>query len=208
MLKLNLGCGAQVVDGWVNVDYALGARLASTPWLGAAVRKLGLFRMEWDRRIHIHDLTKPLPWAEGSVDACYSSHTLEHLAREDGHRLAREVFRVLKPGGVLRVVVPDLRAIVQRYVAGELRADRMLEELGTLYGTDKEGWRRRLSPLVEVPHRCMYDTPTMIQLLTSVGFDAESRAAFESSISEIAAIEIPSRTLAAVIVEGKKPSRV
>jgi predicted SAM-dependent methyltransferase len=206
MLKLNLGCGNQVVPGWVNVDYALGARLATAPVLGAAVRKLGPFRMSWDPRIHIHDLTKPLPWPAGTVDAVYSSHTVEHMTRDDGRRLVAEAFRVLKPGGVLRVVVPDLEVMVRNYTAGALPAERFVEELGVMYGTDKRGLRRLLAPLVEFPHRCMYDHEAMLRVFRENGFEASRSTAFDSAIETIREIELEHRTEGAVIVEGRKPA--
>lgn len=205
MPKLNLGCGGQVVDGWTNVDYALGARLATTPVLGPLARRLKLFRMEWNPKIHIHDLTKPLPWRDGSMDACYTSHTLEHMSRDEGARLVHEAFRVLKPGGVLRVVVPDLCAFVEHYRSGTLAADQFVEELGVLYGPGKRGIARLLAPVVEFPHKCMYDHQTMQRLLESAGFVAQQRSAFASDIADIQVIEQADRTVEAVIIEGRKP---
>lgn len=205
MLKLNLGCGPQVVPGWMNIDYALGARLASVPVLKPIVKRLGIFRVDWDPRIVIHDLTKPLPWDSGTVDACYTSHTVEHMSREQGQFLVTEAYRVLKPGGVLRVVVPDLRAVVDKYRSGEMPAEDVVEALGVLYGGDKQGLRRVLAPLIEYPHKCMYDTDSMIRLLESAGFEATGRAAFDSEIDDIRDIELPARTVEAVIVEGRKP---
>jgi len=79
-VKLNLGCGAQVVDGWINVDYGLGARMANIPWFKLINRRLHLFDMDWDPRIFIHDLRRPFPWNNESVDVIYSSHTLEHFS--------------------------------------------------------------------------------------------------------------------------------
>ncbi len=83
--RLNIGCGAQVVDGWVNVDYAIGARLSKIPLFTALNRMVGIFNVRWDPRILIHDLRKPLPFKSNSVYVVYLSHTLEHLNREDGH---------------------------------------------------------------------------------------------------------------------------
>jgi SAM-dependent methyltransferase len=207
MIKLNLGCGDQVVDGWVNVDYALGARMAANPVLGPLARRLRLFRMQWNPRIRIHDLTRPLPWPVSSVDVCYSSHTVEHMTRDEGARLVSEAFRVLKPGGVLRVVVPDLQSVIQHYHSGRLAADHFVEELGVLYGPGAVGIRKLLVPLVQFPHKCMYDTATMTRLLQSSGFEARPCAAFDSAIDDIRAIEIEDRTDDAVIVEGIKPAR-
>lgn len=108
-MKLNLGCGAQVVEGWVNVDYSLGARFMKVPLFRAVNRKLRFFNIDWDNRIYLHDLTRPFPWPEASVDAAYSSHTLEHLSRDAGRRFLGECHRVLRRGGIVRILVPDLQ---------------------------------------------------------------------------------------------------
>src|SRR5882762_7720591 len=86
-IKLNLGCGAHVPSGWINVDYAPGARLARAPLFRRINKRLRLFALDWDDHIFIHDLTRPLPWKDSSVDVVYSSHTLEHFSREQGARL-------------------------------------------------------------------------------------------------------------------------
>ena len=67
--------------------------------------------------IIVHDLRQPLPFADGRFDVVYHSHTLEHLEQREGERLLQECRRVLAPGGVLRVVVPDLEQIARAYLA-------------------------------------------------------------------------------------------
>ena len=205
-MKLNLGCGAMVVDGWVNVDYAIGARLARSFLIGKLLAMLGILRMSWPGEIVIHDLRQGVPYADGSVDVVYSSHFLEHLNREDGRRFLAECRRVLKPGGVLRIVVPDLRAIVARYENAEIPADSFCKELGVL-STDHRDSRIKalLAPFFRFPHQCMYDTKSLISTLQELNISGESRGAFDSAIKEIREIEIESRTHEAVIVEGIKP---
>src|SRR5262245_26247293 len=105
---LHLGCGAVAPDGWINVDYALGARLRKIPGFRAVSRTLGLFAVDWSPRIVVHDLRTRFPWPDASVDAVYTSHTLEHFTREAGGRFIAEIHRVLKPAGRVRIVVPDL----------------------------------------------------------------------------------------------------
>ncbi|MFN9859156.1 MAG: class I SAM-dependent methyltransferase, partial [Pseudanabaena sp.] len=68
------------------------------------------------------DITKNLPYPDNYFDACYSSHVLEHLTKEESQQLLTECHRILKPQGVIRVVVPDLEAIVREYL-------RILEEI-------------------------------------------------------------------------------
>lgn len=91
---LNIGCGTSCHPDWVNLDL-----VAQTPEVVA------------------HDLTKGLPFPDGSADACYSSHVLEHLRAEEADAFLAEQFRVLKTGGVIRVVVPDLEVISRLYLS-------------------------------------------------------------------------------------------
>lgn len=203
-MKLNLGCGSQVVDGWVNVDYALGARLSKLPVYRSVNRKVGLTKLDWDDRIVIHDLTKHFPWPDSSVDAIYTSHTLEHFSREDGRRFLEECYRVLRRGGILRVVVPDLQLVVAKYIRGEVRADDFVSQLGVLTRNNRGSMKNRLAPLFQFPHKCMYDTPRLLEILDEIGFTTLSRAAFESDIDDIRRLEVEGRAASAAIVEGRK----
>ena len=96
MLNVNLGCGPVFVDSpkWLNLDFA-----PSSP----AVRQANLL----DR----------LPLADESAFLVYSSHFLEHVPRALVPGLLRECLRVLQPGGVLRLVVPDLENMAREYLA-------------------------------------------------------------------------------------------
>jgi SAM-dependent methyltransferase len=169
-------------------------------------RRMRLFGSDWDPRIVLHDLRRPLPWPPGSVEAVYTSHTVEHLSREQGQHLFAECRRVLKPGGVLRVVVPDLKHVVEDYVSGRLPADHFVATLGVLYSEQGGMLRRKLAPFVEFPHRCMYDAPALMRAFQAAGFAAEPRAPFDSAIQDIHAIEVADRTMNAVIVEGQARS--
>src|SRR5690349_21176406 len=90
---LNLGCGASFHSSWANVDVV--AR---------------------DPTVICHDLRNPLPFAAGAFEVVYHSHVLEHLSREQARFLIAECFRVLRPGGFLRVAVPDLETICRLYL--------------------------------------------------------------------------------------------
>jgi SAM-dependent methyltransferase len=93
MNLLNIGCGGHFHEAWTNID------LVST-----------------SPSVRAYDLRKGLPYPEGSFDACYTSHVLEHLAPEHAQASLREQFRVLKRGGVVRVVVPDLEDKAREYI--------------------------------------------------------------------------------------------
>lgn len=98
---LNLGCGGRFHPAWVNVDLN-----SSSPAVVA------------------HDIRRPLPFVADSFDGVYHSHVLEHLTPADGQSLLAECHRVLRPGGTIRVVVPDLEAIAKNYLATLERAEK------------------------------------------------------------------------------------
>lgn len=93
MKLLNIGCGSTFHPEWTNVDIE-----SSSP------------------EVKTYDIRKGLPYADASFDACYSSHVLEHLTHQEANRLLAESRRVLKPQGIVRIVVPDLEAIARHYL--------------------------------------------------------------------------------------------
>jgi predicted SAM-dependent methyltransferase len=200
MKKLNLGCGAETPKGWLNVDYAPGAKLAKIP----GIKFLGITSLQWNKDIFIHNLLTPFPWENESVDVIYTSHTLEHFTREDGKQFLKESFRVLKKNGIIRIVVPDLKAIVNDYLEGKIRADHFVEDLWVLYPVQNNFFKKLLNPVFSFPHKCMYDSKTLIEVLEEIGFDTKERKSLDSDIADIKDIELIDRTEDAVIVEGVK----
>ncbi|HED35972.1 MAG TPA: methyltransferase domain-containing protein, partial [Gammaproteobacteria bacterium] len=160
-MRLNLGCGGCVPDGWINVDFSFGAKLFKIPVFKYINKKLGFFNLDWDESIKIHDLTKKFPWEDNSIKVIYSSHTLEHLSKEEGRFFLKECYRVLDDNGIIRIVVPDLEVIVKSYSNGTVSADDFLDKLGVLY-RKREGYLKNMfSPFVQFPHKCMYDHKTL-----------------------------------------------
>lgn len=90
---LNLGCGSRFHPAWVNVDFRV---------TGPGVLA--------------HDLTRGLPFPEASFEAVYHSHLLEHFPKSAAPAFAAECLRVLAPGGILRVAVPDLETLARLYL--------------------------------------------------------------------------------------------
>jgi SAM-dependent methyltransferase len=202
LIKLNLGCGGSTPSGWVNVDFGPGAKLSKVPILRHASRYI--FRHDWDSSIFMHDLRKPLPWKDNSVSYIYSSHTLEHLTKIDGERLAFETFRVLEPGGIVRIVVPDLGHAVERYRIGAVDATDFLSLLSAVDTKPHSLPRRVFSLMAGSGHRCMYDVTALSNLLEYAGFRVRSMFPFDSEIPDISSIERSERTTNAAIVEGSK----
>ncbi|TWA53584.1 methyltransferase family protein [Azospirillum baldaniorum] len=116
MLKtvLNVGCGQRAIS-------ILGTSLPADEW-----REL---RLDIDPDVDpdiVASMTDMAPVPDGSVDAVWSSHNLEHLDPHEVPVTLREFLRVLKPGGTLLLTVPDLQAVAK--LVAEDRLDEAVYE--------------------------------------------------------------------------------
>ena len=91
---VNLGCGKRYHPDWINIDIT-----ANGP---------GVIQ---------HDLSKGIPLPDASCDVVYHAAVLEHMRRGDALIFLRECYRVLKPGGIIRVGVPDLEKLCRLYLS-------------------------------------------------------------------------------------------
>jgi predicted SAM-dependent methyltransferase len=176
-VKINLGCGLAVAEGWFNVDGSLNALIASFPafFHRTAYRATGanlyysrdqycdLLRKH--RFVH-HNLAYGIPFHDASVDFVYSSHFLEHLHKDEAFGLLREACRVLKRGGVIRISVPDLSYAVALYENGH--TERMLE---MYFFNDDSG-------SAFARHKYMYDFNLLKARLEAAGFEHVQRRAY------------------------------
>jgi predicted SAM-dependent methyltransferase len=92
--NLNIGCGNKFHPDWHNADYN-----------------------PVSDQVSFVDIKKSLPYSDNSFDVIYHSQVLEHLTRIEGEYFISECFRILKPGGIIRIVVPDLENIVKEYLS-------------------------------------------------------------------------------------------
>ena len=107
MKLLNLGCGHHYHTEWINVDFT----------------KTG-------ENVIAHNLLKGIPFDANCADAIYHSHLFEHFHKEDAVLFLKECYRVLKPDGIIRIVVPDLEKIVSEYLTHlekSLAGDKMAQ---------------------------------------------------------------------------------
>jgi len=86
MIKLNIGAGGDIKEGWRNMDIMF----APPDYI---------------------DITEPLPFGNDSVDFIYTSHTVEHVTTPDAVFFFSEAYRVLKTGGTIRIAVPSVDKI-------------------------------------------------------------------------------------------------
>lgn len=121
MKILNLGCGTKVSDKpeVINIDWSIYLQLKRVaPIVPIFIKGKRLEKFQKiPSNIMVHNLAKGIPFESDSIDVVYHSHMLEHLDRDIAETFLTEVKRVLKPGGVHRIVVPDLEKACLSYIS-------------------------------------------------------------------------------------------
>ncbi len=229
-VKVNLGCGLTTPEGWINIDGSWNARMSRYPLIRTFLRSIRVISSQqasvaWTSNIRFHNLVAPLPFADGSVDCIYASHVLEHLYHDEARRLLAECLRVLRPHGMIRLVVPDLRAIVLEYLgrgtvggnthadgsATEPPADRLNRRLMVRTESRPGGGilHRSYTALYDFhSHKWMYDGESLAVLLQTLGFvEVEEKRLWESRIPQIRDVEQEGRVLngTGVCIEAVRP---
>jgi predicted SAM-dependent methyltransferase len=165
LIKLNLGSGPSGIEGWINYDWGMLPILGKYPMIRSLMIKIGLLSKDYDLRwpkIKLVDIKKRLPLNDNSVDFIYCSHVLEHFEKWEAEKILKECKRVLKKGGVLRIVLPDLGKLVRYYES----ADKFCREI---YGFDKDKiWGIRKYFIRG--HQWMYDVDSFKELLGNASF--------------------------------------
>lgn len=137
---LNLGCWHREIPGWIHVD------LCDMPHI--------------DFKTNINDLSM---FEDNSVDLIYSSHSFEYFDVKEAPDVLKEWHRVLKPGGVLRLAVPDFDSLINLYtLTGDIN-----KILGPLFGRMEIETKSSKTMLF---HKTTYTLRSMKDLLESSGF--------------------------------------
>jgi len=203
-VKVNIGSDFTVAGGWINIDSSVYALISGFPDF---IKRLvyqssdSHLRLEEKEYLNIlknhtfvfHNVEYGLPFLSDSVHYIYSSHFLEHLYKDDAKKLLNEAYRVLKPGGKMRLCVPDLDYVLSLFQKGD--SERAL----TFFFDDKKGYF--------YTHKYMYDFELLRALLNEVGFGHVIRCSYKTG--EVPDIEMldnkPDETL---YVEATKTNNV
>ena len=227
-MRLNLGCGpGPQPANWVHVDGSWNARLSRFGLIRRTLGALGILplenaSLEWTPNVIAVNLRRWLPFGSGTVECVYASHVFEHLYEDEARGLLTECHRILKPQGMIRLVVPDLLSIVHQYLSSatrpqtadvsQLPADRLNEHLNLRPRSVAQGnvLFRLYSASTEFHrHKWMYDAESLVERVQSAGFSSVERHEFlDSRIPGIHEIERAHRVVdgAGVCVEGVKPA--
>jgi predicted SAM-dependent methyltransferase len=168
-VKLNIGSFTTMFHhGWTNID----------------IHNLHDWADKHKFHFRIFDMTQYIPFPDNFVDLIYTSHFLEHLTYEEGAAFLKECYRVMKPGAIMRTVVPDEKLIQASldYCIGEF--DELNEGCSKAHTKLQKYWA-----LVHSGHKSAYDSQTIELALKEAGFPCIKHMGFRQSLSPKILIE-------------------
>lgn len=187
---LNVGCGPNIHKDFINLDY------------------------EWRPGLDIcWNIRKKIPLEDSSLSGIFSEHCLEHITLEETRRVVGEFFRLLKPGGVARVSVPDgglyLNIYAQRELSTNEDSTRDLKNF-PYEETDRESGI--YSPIVSVNriarehgHLYLYDFHILKSIFENSGFVNVTQTGYLQGQDPVLLIDSEHRAVESLYVEAIAP---
>jgi len=194
--KLHIGCGQYLMEGWLNADIY--------PSWGA---------------IHL-DAGYPFPLPDRQFDDIFSEHMIEHISYAEGRRMLGECYRILKPGGTLRIATPDIHFLCRLLEPESLEPASDVERQYIAWALETHAdpaASRRATTVVnnfmrEWGHQFIYDPKTLIESFEQAGFTeiyqpetGKSRDGNLMNLENQRGMEPDFYALETFVVEGRKP---
>ena len=161
-LKLNLGAGNNPIKGWVNADFI--------------PKNLNILYI---------DVRKKMPFRDNTFDYIISEHLIEHLSREEGKKMLKECFRILKKNGKIRISTPNLKFITSLYNENKDNkyyikkiTKRFLKDI---YHEDYRPVFIINNAFYNWGHKFLYDEKLLVETLQEIGFKDISREVYGGS---------------------------
>ena len=159
--KLQLGSNISQIDGWLSSDL-----------------------IPTNKKCIYLDVTVKFPFKNAEIDYIYCEHLIEHLNWEDGIKMLQESFRVLRPGGVIRIATPDLKAIINLYDENNPLAKAYIKWVKDMFIK----WVNSYNPGFVINtlfrnwnHQFLYDEDTIKIALQNAGFSDIKRVMYYQS---------------------------
>ncbi len=176
---LNVGCGPNPNDDFINMDYF------------------------WHPKIDLcWDVTKPFPFTSSSFNGIYTEHCLEHVAFSQCRLALKEFHRLLKPGGILRIILPDAGKYLKLY-------NQSLNGESVSFPYSNEDDPNIYSPIVSVNrvfrnygHQFAYDSEILSVILKDAGFTEVKEVEFMVGKDSTMLIDTESRKGESLYIEA------
>lgn len=200
------GCGLSAPEEWLNFDASPTLRVQRIPVLKALLKPKPVF----PSNVRYGDIIKGLPLKENELEGIYCSHVLEHLSLEDFRIALRNTYKVLKPEGMFRLVLPDLEFYARTYLE-ELSGGDTLAAM-TFIKQSMLGIERRprglggmlRSFLGNSHHLWLWDYPSLSAELAVAGFRDIRRCEYRDGPEVFYTVEEEGRFVNCLAIECRK----
>jgi len=191
LVKVNIGSGPYGKPDWINLDWGVLPLLSKISWITFLLIKMHLlpksYHKSWPSNPRLWDCRRKLPFKDKSVDFIYCSHFIEHLFRYQAEILLKEFRRIIRPSGVVRICVPDIKLLAEKYISGDrdffskIRCEDDKQQFESLadqfvqhfYGYDlwsEPNLMKKIQRIFIRGHFWMYDYDSLRNLLRNAGF--------------------------------------
>ena len=153
-LFINFGCGVSPFEGWINID-------------GIPNHHADLFL----------DIRRPLPFRTQSARFIFTEHVIEHLRYDEAGYFLSECYRIMKLGGAIRIITPDLKKFVRAYIENDKQffpivSPTLSDPVGALNLMFRQGGT----------HHYIYDFDELNRILLQSGFKKVFQSSFQNSV--------------------------
>ena len=193
-----MGCGPSGIDGWLNYDWGWLPLLSKVPILRRGLIRLGVlpenYEVSWPA-IRLVDIRKRLPLRDASVDYIYCSHVLEHFEEFETIGVLKECYRVLKKGGVIRIVLPDLEKMVENYKGAKQ------------FNLEFFGYRKNEKSVINNfvrGHQWMYDKSLFLKIIGGVFDEAKIESFGVGKVPDLDRLDLVEHKSHSLYIEATK----
>jgi len=187
---INLGCGNSYVNNFINVDF-----------FGNKMIDYGM------------DLRFPFKIESNSIDGIFSEHTFEHLSHQEVDNALGECYRILKPEAKIRIIVPDLSILIERYCSNDDEWFQKWQDL-VLKDSSRHYMKKNFTKMFAINftasyyhHKSCWDFESLKKVLTSNGFVNIEKCNYNLGTPELLIdSDSEDRKLVSIYIEGKKGS--
>ena len=187
---LNLGCGDSYKDNFINVDFYGNKKID--------------FGM---------DLRFPFKIETNSIDGIFSEHTFEHLSHQEVDNALSESYRILKTEAIIRIIVPDLSILIERYCSNDDEWFQNWQDL-VLKDPSRHYMKKYFTKMFAVnftasyySHKSCWDFESLEKALSSSGFVNINKCNYNLGTPELLIdSDSEDRKLVSIYIEGKKGS--
>ena len=200
------GCGRSAPKGWRNFDASPTLRFERLPLIGLLYTKNAA---RFPENVEYADIVRGLPLSSESCNGVYCSHILEHLSFDDFATALQNTKKILKPGGIFRLVLPDLEYSARQYLTES--SNEAAHKFMRATGLGQERRARGIQGLIPLwlgnsRHLWMWDYKSIELELRKTGFVGVRRAFFGDSMDPMFRdVEDKSRWDNCLGVECKRP---